>query len=600
MSSFLIVLGAMVLVVPLCKRIGLGAVLGYLVAGALIGPHGFSLLEPSFNETSELAELGVIMMLLLIGLELSPQLLWKMRGPIFGLGGVQMISTVIVSAVILMALGTSWQTSVTIGMILAASSTAVVLQTLKEKGYAKSVGGERAFSVLLFQDMAIVPILALLPLLGANSEAATGSPLKKTLLILAAVGAVVAAGRLLIRPLFQVIARTKVRETFTALALLIVVGSATLMHFVGLSPALGAFLAGVVLADSEFRHQIEADIEPFKGLLLGLFFITIGANIHFSVIRDQPFEMLGWVVGIITVKGILVYGVGRLFRMRPPESLLFGVSLAQGGEFAFVLLGQAGQLITPATAQILTAAVALTMAIAPLLIGIAIKHGLSRFECAIPKERAPDTVDESEKENPVLVIGIGRFGQTLVRFLRALNIRSTVLDIDSEQIEIIARFGIRSYFGDGSNLDLLRAAGIENAKALVIAVDEPETAIRIAEDVKQAYPHLKIFSRAYDRVHAYRLLHAGVHDVAIETVGSSVLLATGVLQVLGMSRERAMTKALFFQKNNHESLRSLAAKFHEQDQDSFIQTTRQMAEQLETLLQSDPEKLQYESEIAKT
>jgi Kef-type K+ transport system membrane component KefB len=470
------------------------------------------------------------------------------------------------------------------------------MQTLQERGYAKSGGGERAFSVLLFQDMAVIPILAIFPLLGAGTIETTASSWTKTALVIGAVAAVILGGRFLVRPAFQIISKIKIRETFTALALLIVVGAAGLMHFVGLSPALGAFLAGVVLADSEFKHQIEADIEPFKGLLLGLFFITVGSNIQFNLIANQPLRIAEWVFFIVVGKSVLIYGLGRIFKLRPPESLLFGVSLAQGGEFAFVLIAQAGALIDTELGQVLVAAVALSMAVAPLLIGLTIQHGMTRLECMTnhgqkQNNREPDTVDESEKDHPVLVVGIGRFGQTLTRFLRANGFASTVLDIDSEQIEIMARFGIKSYFGDGSNPDLLRAAGLDRAKALVIAVDEAETAIKIAETIRPHYPKLPIFSRAYDRVHAYRLLHLGVNEIAIETSGSAMLLGIEVLKVLGVSAERSIQLGQLFYRNNQNSIHTLSKRYHLDDQETFIQASRQLAEQLEAMLKTDPEQL---------
>lgn len=592
MHDLLVYLLAMVVVVPVSKFAGLGSVIGYLIAGALIGPQALGLIGGANHEASSVAEFGVIMMLLLIGLELNPRVLWKMRGPVLGLGTIQVVSAIALFAGALLCLGTAWQTAIVVGMIVSVSSTAIVLQTLQEQGYAKSVGGERTFAVLLFQDMAVIPMLALLAAFGAGaSGAVAASPLKKAFFVLVAVATIIAAGRLLVRPLFKLVARTKLRETFTALALLIVMAAATLMHAVGLSPALGAFLAGVVLADSEYRHQIEADIEPFKGLLLGLFFITIGSSIQFGLIAAKPLYILAWAAAIVGGKALLVYVTGRATKMRAPESLLFAVALAQGGEFAFVLIAQAGALLSPELAQVLTSAIVLSMALAPLLIKLTIQKGMSRLECVKPETRLPDTVDESEKDNPVLVVGIGRFGQTLVRLLRANGYASTVLDIDSEQIATIARFGIKSYFGDGSNLDLLRAAGLERAKLLVLAIDEPEVAIRIVETVRQQYPSLPIFTRAYDRIHAYKLLHLGVNEIAIETSGSAILLGTEILKTLGVRPERAQAKASLFQENNQRSIHHLAKRFHEDDSETFLQATKQASEQLENILRSDPEEL---------
>lgn len=592
MHDLLVYLLAMVVIVPISKFAGLGSVIGYLIAGAVIGPQGFSLLHETKNGTPELAEFGVIMMLLLIGLELSPRLLWKMRGPVFGLGSLQVLGTVAAFAGVLIVTGVPWSAAITIGIIVSASSTAVVMQTLQEHGYAKSTGGERAFSVLLFQDIAVVPMLAILPILGTQAGSSTeGSAWQKVALVFAAIAGIILSGRFLANRLFYFISKTKLRETFTALALLIVVASALLMHAVGVSPALGTFLAGVVLAESEFKHQIEADIEPFKGLLLGLFFITIGSSIQFGLLVQKPLVIGQWVVAIILGKALLVYLIGRFSRVKPPESLLFAAALAQGGEFAFVLIAQAGHLLSTETAQTLTASIALTMAAAPLLIKLTIRHGMSRLECIKAEERLPDTVDESEKDNPVLVVGVGRFGQTLIRFLRANNYPSTVLDIDSEQIEIMARFGIKSYFGDGSNPDLLRAAGLERARALVLAIDEAETATRIAETIRVLYPKLPIFSRVYDRLHAYKLLKLGVQEVMVETSGSAVALGTEILKAFGVAPERAAAKAQLFHTNNQRSIRDLSKRYLEEDRESFIQASKQMAEQLEAMLRSDPEEL---------
>jgi monovalent cation:proton antiporter-2 (CPA2) family protein len=593
MRELFIYLLAMVLVVPISKWIGLGSVIGYLIAGALIGPQGLSLISTSSEGTTELAEFGIIMMLLLIGLELNPSVLWRMRGPIFGLGSLQVIGTTFFFSTVLSLTGTPWTSAVAMGMIVCVSSTAIALQTLQEQGYAKSVSGERAFAVLLFQDIAVIPILAILALLGADSSANAVSSFhwKNALFVVGAVSVVIFGGSFAVRPLFKWIARTKLRETFTALALLIVVAAAILMHSVGLSPALGAFLAGVVLADSEFRHQIEADIEPFKGLLLGLFFITVGSNIQFDVIARHPWVVGGGTLGIIAGKAILLYAIARVSKMRPPESLLFATALAQGGEFAFVLMSQSKDLISTQTAQILTASIVLSMAAAPLFIRLTIQKGMSRLERVKPEAQVPDTVDEGEKENPVLVIGIGRFGQTLVRFLRANGYHATVLDIDSEQIELTARFGFKSYFGDGANLDLLRAAGLDRTQVLVLAIDEHETALKIVQIVRSQYPNLPIFSRAYDRIHAYKMLHLGVNEIAIETSGSALDLGTAVLKALGVREDRAESKAKLFAINNQRSIRDLSVQFHELDRETFIQATRQMAEQLDALFKSDPEEL---------
>jgi len=595
MHDLLVYLLSMVIMVPLSKRVGFGAVIGYLIAGSLIGPEGFSLLNGSESFTAQVADFGVIMMLLLIGLELSPKLLWKLRGPILGLGSIQVLLTSMVCMIGAMTfLDMDWRSALCVGMILSVSSTAVSLQSLQELGYSKSVGGERSFAVLLFQDVAVIPMLAILPLLGAHSAIENGQSLPaltRTFLTLGAVAAIIVSGRLMIRPLFKFISRMKLRETFTALALFIVAAAAALMHEVGVSPALGAFLAGVVLADSEYEHQIEADIEPFKGLLLGLFFMTVGSGLKLGLIWSEPLVVLGWVCAIVFGKSILTYALGRLVKLRPPESLLFSVSLAQGGEFAFVLVAQSTGLINEELSQILIASVALSMAISPILIKLTVRYGMSRLDCVKSEERLPDTVDESERDNPVLVVGIGRFGQTLIRFLRANGYASTVLDIDSEQIEIMAKFGIKSYFGDGSNLDLLRAAGLDRAKVLVLALDEPEITLKIVEMIRAYNPALPIYARAFDRVQAYKLLHLGVSEIVVETSGSALTLGKDVLQALGVSAERAESKGQLFEVNNRRSIRDLSKRFHLDDRETFIQASRQMSEQLEAMLKADPEEL---------
>ncbi len=593
MHDFLVYLIAMVILVPISKYAGLGSVIGYLIAGFVIGPQGLNILHQNNQQgTSELAEFGVIMMLLLIGLELNPRMLWKMRGPIFGLGSLQVLGTLTIFSLGLMFLQLPWNTAIAIGLILSVSSTAIAMQTLQEKGYAKSAGGMHAFSVLLFQDLAVIPMLALLPFLGlAKNTSQDTSALKQALLIISAVVGMVGAGRFAIHPVFKRIGKLKLRETFTALALLIVAAAATLMHAVGLSPALGAFLAGVVLADSEFRHQIHADIEPFKGLLLGLFFMTIGSNLQLSLIVEKPLVILAWVLTIVLGKAAFIYGLGRASKLRPPESLLFAAALAQGGEFAFVLIAQTGQILSTEMVQVLATSIAISMALAPLFIQFTIKFAMSRFDCQTPEERLPDEVDEAEKRNPVLVVGIGRFGQTLVRFLKANRFPATVLDMDSEQIDIMARFGIKSYFGDGSNPDLLRAAGLDQAKVLVLAIDEPEQAINIVELIRPLYPNLPIYTRAYDRIHAYRLLHLGVTEVMIETSGSAVFLGIEVLKKLGVRPEVAQSKAEIFHINNQRSIRDLAKRYHQDDRETFIQASKEMSEQLEALLRSDPKEM---------
>lgn len=597
MNDLLVYLLAMVLVVPLAKRLGLGAVIGYLLAGVVIGPSGLSLLSQGAAANSEpIAEFGVIMMLLLIGLELNPKVLWQMRGPIVGLGGIQVVLTIALFAAVSLLIGIGAPAVWVVGMAISISSTAIVMQSLNETGYRKTLAGERSFAVLLFQDLAIIPMLAVLPVLAGATESSTGTDWAGVGKTIAAVLFLPLGGRYLIQPLFRALARTHLREAFTALALLIVVGTASLMHAVGLSPALGAFLAGVVLANSEFKHQIEVDLEPFKGLLLGLFFMTVGKRIELALIWNEPLQILGWIAAIVALKGFVLFAVGRIFKMPLPENVLFAVALAQGGEFAFVLLGQSQGLISNELVQVLTAAIAISMALAPLLITLTIRHVMSRLECQTPDApeasnsknlASPQELHQDDRENPVLVIGVGRFGQTLIRLMRSNGFACTVLDIDSEQIEIMSKFGIRAYFGNGSNLDLLHSAGLHHCRALVVAIDDAEAAIKIVEAVRKDRPELPIFCRVYDRVQGYKLLNLGVREIAVETSGSAVVLGTELLKALGVPTAEAERRALNFQSKNNQSIRDLAARFGTEDRESFIQASRQATEQLEAMLQAD-------------
>lgn len=592
MLQLLVYLFAMIIVAPLSKRFGLGAVLGYLVAGVLLGPHALGLIADSAKDASHLAEFGVIMMLFIIGLELNPRVLWRMRGPIFGLGGAQVTVTSLLFAAVALAAGLPWQSALAVGMVLSVSSTAIVMQSLAERGFAKAEAGERAFAVLLFQDMAVIPMLAIFPLLssslapGADLAPEAVSGWKKALLVAAAIGGLIVAGRFLVRPVFRALARMKLRETFTAMALLIVVGTTALMDTVGVSAALGAFLAGVLLADSEFRHQIEADIEPFKGLLLGLFFISIGAGIDLALPVARPFAVFGTVVCLVVLKAGILMGLGRVFRMNGESRFLLGASLAQGGEFAFVLLGYAttGSLLSDNNAQILTAAVAISMGLAPLLIAAAIRWGLPLYAKKV-EEREPDKVDEQASR--ALVLGIGRFGQVVVRLLRANGFQTTALDYDAEQIEAMERFGIKGYFGDASRMDLLEAAGIGRLGILVVAIDDQEAAVNIVKEVREHFPSIKIFARAFDRVHGYKLYNAGADQCTIETGWSAVFLGTDILRALGFPAWRAHRQGIFFGRYNERTLREMAPKYGRIDRNAFVLEAREKIDTLETLLRAE-------------
>lgn len=600
-QAFVYLLAAVVSV-PIAKRLGLGSVLGYLLAGIAIGPWGLGLIGEEGADVLHFAEFGVVMMLFLIGLELEPARLWRMRLPILGLGGLQ----VGVSAVALMALGMvlglGWRPALAIGLILALSSTAIVLQTLAEKRLLRTDGGQGAFSVLLLQDIAVIPMLALLPLLaapGGNGSEAHGGvgaaghgatwidglpPWAQTVVVLAAVAAVVVGGRFLVRPAFRWIARTRLRELFTAAALLLVIGIALLMSKVGLSPALGTFVAGVVLANSEYRHELEGDIEPFKGLLLGLFFIAVGASIDFGLVMARPAAVVGMVALLIVVKLAILLALGRAFRLGLDQNLLFGFALAQGGEFAFVLFSFATQqgVLSTSLASPLVAVVALSMAASPLLMLINERLLQPRVGTRRGADRQPDDITA---DGAVIIAGYGRVGNIIGRLLAANGIRATVLDHDSDQVELLRKFGHRVYYGDASRPDLLAAAGASSARVLVVAIDDPDKVLAIVETARRHWPHLTVLARAASRPDAYDLLDAGIDRVYRETLDSSLRMGVDVMRSLGMRAYEATRRARLFRRHDEEGLRELAGIRH--DRPGYIRRARQQLEALERLLSLD-------------
>lgn len=587
----LVYLISMILAVPIAKRLGLGAILGYLIAGCLLGRHALGLVVGDDSEVMHLAEFGVIMMLFLIGLELRPAVLWKMRGPIFGLGGAQVVLTAGAFAGLARAVGLPWQSAVAVGLTFASSSTAIVVRTLQDKGALKTDGGEAAFAVLLFQDIAVIPILALFSLLassltGASHNAAEDLPVwLQSLRLLGAVLGVILAGKWVVRPVFRLVLGSHIHELTTALGLVVVLATSALMTYVGLSPALGAFLAGVVLAESEYRHQLESDIEPFKALLLAIFFISVGAQINFTLVRENLGATFCIVGAIVIVKFAILYFLGRVWRYSRPDAWLVAVSLAQGGEFAFVLMSQASkvELLPQSQTQILVAAIALSMALAPLLLNGYFKWVAPRFASSVP-EREADAIDQ---DAPVIVAGIGRFGQMITRFLKAAGHQVTILDYDAEQVELLRRFGTKSFYGDASRMDLLRSAGIERARLLVLAIDDKDKTLEIVQSVRQAYPGLRILARAYDRVHAYELIHRGVDDVYVETSGSALEMARDALVYLGTRKHRAQILSQQFKKHNNQSIRELARVYHESDEQTFVAHAKNWIAALEKTLQSD-------------
>jgi monovalent cation:proton antiporter-2 (CPA2) family protein len=597
-----IYLTAAVVAVPIAQRLGLGSVLGYLLAGIVIGPFGLRLLGEEGQDVMHFAEFGVVMMLFVVGLELEPTKLWRLRAPILGLGGLQVAITSLVIAGVALAVGLNWKAALAVGMTLSLSSTAIVLQTMSEKGLLKTSGGQSSFAVLLFQDIAVIPMLALFPLLAAGAassaaghghdahEATTfvdGLPAwAQTLAVLAAVAAVVIAGRFLLRPFFHLLAQTRLREIFTAAALMLVIGIALLMTQVGLSPALGTFLAGVVLANSEYRHELESDIHPFKGLLLGLFFIAVGASIDFALILAQPLLIVGLVLAIVAIKFAVLLGLARGFRLGLDQSLLVAFALPQVGEFAFVLFSFANQhgVLGSSITSPLVAVVALSMAITPLLLVINERLIQPRFGTLRQEERESDVVDE---ESPVLIAGFGSFGSTVGRLLKANGIATTVLDIDSDRVDVLRRMGLKVFYGDACRHDLLQTAGAERARLLVLALDSPEKTMQLVHTAKKHFPNLKILARAFDWDDAHDLVQAGIEHVYREGLDTSLRMGTDALRLLGFRAYQTHRAAQKFLRHDEQSLRELTQR--RDNRGVYISTARQRIEDLERLLQADLE-----------
>ncbi|MDB5425619.1 MAG: potassium transporter [Phenylobacterium sp.] len=598
----LVYLAAGVVSVPIAKRLGLGSVLGYLIAGVLIGPFLLNLVgEP--GEVQRFAEFGVVILLFLIGLEVRPALLWRMRTTIFGLGAAQLLTTAALVAGASMVFGLDWRAGAAIGLILAMSSTAIVLQSLEEKGLRQGPVGEASFGVLLFQDLAVIPLFALLPLLappGAPPPSLNSNPSllaflpgwAQALAQLAAIAAVVIGGRYLTRPMFRFIAAARLREIFTASALLLVVLVAALMEVVGLSPALGAFLAGVVLAESEFRRELETDIEPFRGLLLGLFFITVGAGLDLGLVMAHPLLVAGLVAGLMLLKTLAMYVAARVFRHTHQTALTTAVALAQGGEFAFVLLGfvLGARVMDAELARLLTAIVAVSMAATPLASAAYERLVLNRK----PELAEPERLPFEEGDPEVICAGFGRFGQIATRLLLANGFKVVLLDSSIEQIEIIRRFGWPVHYGDASRMDLLRTAGAAKAKLLLVAIDDRDKAVELVEAAHDAFPNLTILARAYDRRHAYELLKTPKVAVERETFESALNMGRKALLNLGLSERRASRAAALFREQDDKFFKQLAPVAG--DEDRYIMAARDARETTERLLRAEMQKIAAEED----
>jgi monovalent cation:proton antiporter-2 (CPA2) family protein len=524
LAQFLLYLAAGVIAVPIFTRLQLGAVLGYLVAGMAIGPWGLGLIGDPQTVLS-IAEIGVVLLLFLVGLGLNTQRVWALRRSIFGLGAAQVVVTIAAVTGIAVLFKQPLAVGLVAGMGIAMSSTAIGLAILGEKNLLGTPGGQASFAVLLFQDLSVVPLLIVLALLsGDGSEGLSWLAAGKALGMIALL---VAAGRFLVRPVLRIIAETRQREVFVGFSLLLVLGTAVLMEGVGLSMALGAFLAGVMLAESEYRHELELDIEPFKGLLLGLFFIAVGMSVDLGLFLRSPLLVLALAVGIVALKMALLYVVARPFYCGTGDAALFAVALSQAGEFAFVLFAAATSILPPQTIAVLNAAVAVSMLTTPLLVLGYVRFLRGRKERGA--EREPDAIHES---NPVIVAGFGRFGQVVVRVLRGLGIGATVIDHDPAQIDTVRRFGFKAYYGDATRMDLLESAGAARAKVLLVAIDDPESALITVKRVRQRFPNLEVIARARSRTEAYEYAEMGVPSIR-EVFGSALFAAERILGTLG-------------------------------------------------------------------
>ncbi|MDR3509542.1 MAG: monovalent cation:proton antiporter-2 (CPA2) family protein [Caulobacteraceae bacterium] len=580
-QTLLVLLAASVLFVPISRRFGFGSVLGYLVAGVLIGPFALGLVR-DVKQIAEVSELGVLMLLFLIGLELRPKRIWLMRKPVLGLGSAQVIVTGALLAVLAHAVGASWPAASILGVGLALSSTAIALPMMAERDLLGLASGRESFAVLLFQDLASIPLVALAPFM-THGGAAQAMPWLSIAKAAAGVAVILIGGRLLMRPLFRLVGGARTPEVFTATALMLVVGAAAITELVGLPMSLGAFAAGVLLSDSEYRHELRADVEPFEGLLLGFFFISVGmgANVHLA--WAQPLLIFGGVILLVLVKALILYGLALARRQKAMTALRFALALPQGSEFAFVLFAAAvavGALPGP-LAERATLIIALSMLISPLLFSLSERFIIPRM--TKPKTKPYDQIESQDA--PVIIAGLGRMGQIVARILRMQGIAFTALENDSEQVETVRRYGSKVFFGDPSRPEVLRAAGADQARLLVLTTADVKESLAIAETVTRNFPHLKIVARARNRFHAHQLMDMAVLDVTRETYHSSLRMAEATLKALGHPPDRARREVGLF-RDYDEQLLTQQRAFRD-DEGQMIQSTRNAAEELASLLEAD-------------
>ena len=579
-----IFLAAAVVAVPLFRLLGFGSVLGYLVAGVAIGPDGLRLITDVDN-ILHFAEIGIVLLLFIIGLELQPSRLWVLRHSVFGLGALQVAACAVPLGLAAWGFGLDPVGAAIVGAGLALSSTAFVLQLLAERGQLTTHQGRAGFAILLFQDLAVLPLLAALPLLQAGGAGLAPRELVlDTAAVIGVLTAITVGGHFLLRPVLRAVALARTHEIFTATALLVVVGSALAVEAVGVSMGLGAFLAGVLLADSEYRHELEANIEPFKGLLLGLFFIAVGMSADLGLVADRPAAVVGLALGLLAVKAVVVYGVGRLWGLAPPAARALAAVLPQGGEFGFVLFsaGVARGILDDATGTLLIAVVTISMAVTPLLVLLNERVLSPRLESA-PAGRDYDRIDDDRA--PVIIAGFGRFGQIVGRLLRMARIPFTALETNPVQVDFVRRYGNKVYYGDPSRPDVLRAAGAAGARAFVLAIDDVETSVRVAQTVRRAYPQLPVYARARNRQHAHRLMDLGARVIVRETFDSSLALGRQLLEGLGWAADEAEDAARRFREHDERTLAKQRAFRH--DEQALIQSVQEAASELEELFEYD-------------
>lgn len=596
LKTALVFLASAVLLVPIAKRLGMGSVIGYILAGILIGPFVLGFVGESGQDILHVAEFGVVMMLFIIGLEINPSEFWKLRKSIIGLGAVQLgLTTLIVMGFCRWFLNFSFQSSLAVALALSMSSTAIILQTLKEKGLNNTVSGVSSFAVLLFQDIMVIPVLAILPLLSGGSGAVMPEDLSlieslpgwlQTTVVIVAMVSVYFMGKFIAVPLLRIIAKTRLREMFTAAALLLVVAVSFLMQSVGLSPALGAFMAGVVLAGSEFKHELESDLDPFKGLLLGLFFIGVGASINFSLIAMKPGLVFAIVITVMMAKAFVLFLTGRIFGMLTDQNILFSILLSQVGEFAFVMITFSSQLriIDNYWTGIMMAAIAISMALTPVFLLIN-EHLIDPFFGTREDGNKIKLPDQIHERNDVILVGFGHFGSTIGRFLRANGVKATILDNDSDRVELLRKMGFTVYYGDATRLDLLRSAGADHAKLFIAAIDSPEVNQQLIKSVSKNFPNLEIMARARNREDAYDLIDLGVKDFYRETLYTSVHMAIDVMIKLGFRKYTATRKGMEFIRYDEAALTKLAKVRKEMNE--YILSVREQIEMQERLLSED-------------